>query len=128
MTDRRDDPEGLEVFFDAARRDRPRLSDDALARMTAQALDMQPGRAAAPAPVPRRRLWSQLIATIGGWPALAGLATAGVAGLWIGAVPPAMLQTLASDLTGAAETTEDDIYLVDPIPGYMLSLNLAEGS
>lgn len=89
---------------------------------------MQPGRASAPAPVARRGFWSQLIATIGGWPALAGLATAGVAGLWIGAVPPAMLQTLASDLTGAAETTEDDIYLVDPIPGYMLSLNLAEGS
>ena len=94
---------GLAVFFDAARREAPVLSADALARMTDQALAVQ-----------------------GGWPGMAGLATAGVAGLWIGAVPPAGLVNLAVDMGAVTSSAEDDLYLVDPLPGYTLTLNLAE--
>lgn len=127
MTDHRKDHDGLDAFFDAARRETPALSDAALARMTAQALAAQ-GHAAAPAPAPAARpgFLRQMLATIGGWPAMAGLATAGVAGLWIGAVPPAGLVNLAVDLGAVSGAAEDDLYLVDPLPGYTLTLDLSE--
>lgn len=129
MTDNRKDHDGLDAFFSAARENRPALSDEALARMTAQALATQVDISAGLRPGPRtpRRGWiAAALATIGGWPAMAGLATAGVAGLWIGAVPPAGLVNLAVDLGAVTETAEDDTYLVDPLPGYTLSLDLTE--
>jgi len=127
MTDHRKEPDGLDAFFDAARRSTPPLSPDALDRMTAQALQVQAGFAAAPAArAPRPGRIAQLLAAIGGWPAMAGLATAGVAGLWIGAVPPVGLVNLAADLGALSNAAEDDLYLVDPLPGYTLSLDLTE--
>ena len=119
---------GLAVFFDAARREAPALSADALARMTDQALAVQAGFGTVAAPVPAARpgLLAQLAAVLGGWPGMAGLATAGVAGLWIGAVPPAGLVNLAVDMGAVTSSAEDDLYLVDPLPGYTLTLNLAE--
>lgn len=39
----------------------------------------------------RDGLWSRLLAALGGWPALGGLAAASVAGLWIGLAPPSGL-------------------------------------
>ncbi|WP_136635091.1 hypothetical protein [Pseudooceanicola onchidii] len=128
MTDHPKDDMGLDAFFDAARRDTPALSTQALDRMTAQALAVQ-ADLAAPAPVTRAARPSrlaQLLGAIGGWPAMATLATAGVAGLWIGAVPPAGLVNLAVSVGAVTGVAEDDAYLVDPLPGYTLSLDLSE--
>ncbi|MEZ5674619.1 hypothetical protein SAMN06265173_10369 [Thalassovita litoralis] len=95
---------------------------DFMARVLADALDAQ--AAAAPvtvAPRPPSRL-RQLLAAIGGWPAVAGLATAGVAGLWIGVNPPASIMTTAESFLG---TTVTDQYLVDLMPSYEFAM--AEG-
>ena len=140
MTDHADDLTDLDVFFDAARRDVPPLSEAALERMTAQALSVQAGLPALAGQaeaeqtararlrrIARPGFLSQLLTTIGGSPAMAGLATAGVAGLWIGAMPPAALVNLAVSVGAVTETAEYDLYLVDPLPGYALSLDLTEG-
>lgn len=43
-------------------------------------------------PAPRRdHLRARFMELIGGWPSMAGLATAGIAGVWIGLSPPAAL-------------------------------------
>lgn len=130
MTDRQTDKDELDLFFQAAKRTAPTLSDAALARMTAQALDVQAGFAAPKVtrPAARGGRLSQLFATLGGWPAMASLATAGVAGLWIGVMPPAALETLAMSIGATSSVAEDDLYLVDPLPGYVLSLDLGDGS
>lgn len=130
MTDHRDHMKGqngLGAYFDAARRNPPALSDAALARMTTQALEMQADLAAPVAsPAKRPGVLAQFLAILGGWPAMAGLATAGVAGLWIGAVPPAGLVNLAATMGAVTSAAEDDLYLVDPLPGYTLTLDLSE--
>ncbi|MGR3342323.1 MAG: hypothetical protein ACU0DI_03715 [Paracoccaceae bacterium] len=52
-----------------------------------------------PAPQPRRRgILGGLLAAIGGWPAMAGLATATVAGVWIGYASPDTLDGIANGL------------------------------
>lgn len=43
-----------------------------------------------------KRGFAALVALIGGWPALAGMATAAVAGVWLGYVAPAALTGLDS--------------------------------
>lgn len=42
------------------------------------------------APVPKSRpsVWSEILAAIGGWGAVAGLSTATFAGVWLGIAPP----------------------------------------
>jgi hypothetical protein len=130
-----DDNDDLDLFFDAARRadDLP-LPVGFLARVEAQAIEEQPTislggseNTASPGPL------AQLLAAIGSWPAMAGLATAGIAGLWIGIAPPAALATMAGTLpdgvTGStSDGTADDLYLVDAVPGFAFSLDLTEGS
>jgi len=52
-----------------------------------------------PTPQPRRRgLLAGLLAGIGGWPAIAGLATATVAGVWIGYASPETLDGITNGL------------------------------
>ncbi len=59
-----------------------------------------------PAELPARRApLARLLAGIGGWPAMAGLATATVAGVWIGYASPDTLDGIASGL--ASRTTYD---------------------
>lgn len=130
MTDEDRKPDDLEFYFDAARSAAPALSPAALDRMTAQALAVQREFTAPPLAraAPRRGLLAQLLATLGGWPAIAGLATAAVAGIWIGATPPAMLVDIAVQVGAISDTAEDDLYLVDTQPAYVLSLDLTEGS
>lgn len=94
---RPDHSDHLEDLFAVARRDAPPMPEKLQAAILqdAAAVQMQriqqetavvPGRA--PGIV---RLWRQFSNAIGGWPALGGLAAAGVAGLWIGLAPPAFL-------------------------------------
>ena len=103
--DRHGDAEELDLFFAAARRDAPEASAAFLTRLAVQAEAVQAVRAAqakaAPSPqaVQKRGLIAALAAGLGGWAALGGmaggLATATVAGLWIGlAGAPVMLQAV----------------------------------
>lgn len=74
----------------------------------------------APAGVVNRRSSAvrQFLSAIGGWPAVAGLATAGITGVWIGINPPNAVATTAETILG----TSPDRYLVDVLPVYDFTL------
>jgi hypothetical protein len=125
MTDRMDgqqDHDDLEDFFSAARRMSPAPSDALLARVLADAM-------AAQVPVTvrvQRPGWlAQLRDALGGWPAVGGLATAGVVGLAVGIAAPAGL----GDLTAALLGQPADGYLVDLMPelDFDIAMDLSEG-
>lgn len=44
--------------------------------------------------------WRNWLATLGGWPALGGMAMAGITGLWLGVAPPAAVDQLVATLLG----------------------------
>ena len=71
----------------------------------------------APTPPTRPKLTRRFIDVIGGWPSMAGLATAGIAGVWIGLSQPAML-IAGSQALFYGETTDT---LVDLDPGFGFS-------
>lgn len=110
----------LDALFAEARGQAADPSPELMARVMADAIAMQPApmRAAPPRRTSRLR---QFLNAVGGWPAVAGLATAGVAGLWIGVNPPDAVATTAETFLG----TSTDLYLVDLMPGY--DLTFAEG-
>lgn len=83
-----------------------------MARIMADAA-AQAAPVAAPAAVPRRGAFAALLATIGGWPAAAGLATAAVAGLMIGYAAPDTL----GDLSGGYLEISD-YRIEDLMPSY----------
>ncbi|SEW25401.1 hypothetical protein SAMN04488515_1857 [Cognatiyoonia koreensis] len=93
MTHKKDD--FLEDIFATARIDDPVPSADLRARVLANAVVAR---------TPERRstgqLWPGFLALLGGWPALGGVAAAGVAGLWVGLAPPAAVESLAADVFG----------------------------
>lgn len=102
MKDDDHDHDALETFFDAARNTAPPPSESMLARILADADQVRT--------TPRhqwasRPLTARLRDLLGGWPAMAGLATAAMAGLWIGAALP--------ERVPGTETPE---YLVDITP------------
>jgi hypothetical protein len=89
MTDRHDD-DILEAFFQTARANAPGLPAPLAARIAADAERLLPAQRARPA------AWlAAATAALGGWRPLAGLAAAGIAGLWVGIAPPAPLADLA---------------------------------
>ena len=92
----------LEDMFAAARSSHMEPTPDLMARIMADAEEVAAGNVQAPQPDPSSNLRStgflgQLLAAIGGWPAMAGLATAGVTGLVIGLGSAETLDGLASD-------------------------------
>ncbi|PKQ14171.1 MAG: hypothetical protein CVT70_00750 [Alphaproteobacteria bacterium HGW-Alphaproteobacteria-1] len=98
MSDDRREDVRLEAFFEAARATPPEPSPALMAAVLRAAEGLQPA-------APRAPLTARLREAFGGWPALAGLATAAAAGVWIGtALPEAGI--------GAAEAA----YLVDVAP------------
>ncbi|WP_245584661.1 hypothetical protein [Salipiger mucosus] len=110
MTDRRRDDEGpLAPWFEAGREAAPRPDGDWMARMEALALEEQPAAvSAAVTPPARRGRLRDLLGQIGGWPAMAGLAAACAAGLWIGvASPDGVAQWWPGDTANAGYTTFD---------------------
>jgi len=126
MTDTRKtelDDDGLEAFFEAGRRAAPTPSDALMARVLADALAAQP--VAKPRPVPRPGAWAQLREALGGWPALGGLATAGVMGLAIGIAAPSGFADLGLAFLGQST----DTYLVDLMPelDFDIAMDLSEG-
>jgi len=98
MTDPMD--KELDDFF-AAARGAPEPSEDLMARVLADAAALQPeARGFAPVDVPQPGLWASVMEMIGGWPALSGVAAAGVAGLWLGVAPPASIEDFAAGVLG----------------------------
>jgi hypothetical protein len=101
MTEQHQTNQTLEAFFEAGRTAAPQPSGDLMARILA---DAEAARVFAAAPrAVRRGLWASLMAAIGGWPAVASLATATVAGLYIGVSPPAQLEDFAVTYLGATD-------------------------
>jgi len=101
----------LEVFFAAGRAEAPIPSADLLSRIMA---DAQAQSAAPVIIAPRPGLFANLIESIGGWPTLAGMATAGVFGVWVGFSQPAGLDLVAEQMMG----TDNSSYLVDLLPAF----------
>lgn len=98
MTDQRDDM--LDDIFAQARAQAPQPGDALMARVLEGAVPP-----ASPAHCPRRQgLWARLSDSLGGWPALGGLAAATVAGVWIGIAPPDSVENLAASVIGDAVT------------------------
>ena len=97
MTDPNDDM--LDDLLATARNQRPAVSGDLMSRVLADAAAAQamPGEQPLPG---RRSLWAQLLDTIGGWPALGGLAAATIAGFWVGAMPPSAVTDITAGLFG----------------------------
>ena len=100
----------LDDLFAQARADTPGPSDDLMARVLADADAVQDGFAA-PIPAPEQKgLWARMVETVGGWPAVSGLAAATVAGVWIGVAPPASITEVTASLLG-------EEYAVPLVPG-----------
>ena len=118
--DRRDDAH-LDAFFAAARADRPDPDAALLARVMADAADETARRAhlaAVRRPAAARRgpgILAVLTAALGGQGAVAGLAAAGLAGLWLGLAPPAPLQALSPALWGAGDAAAELIPDIDRV-------------
>lgn len=118
MTDGRDDDLDLERFFRAARASAPEPSEAFLTRLAAQGAAEQARIVPRALPLraqKRRGIMAALAAALGGWAALGGmaggLATATVAGLWIGlAGTPTLVQAVGY---GSTITTESANYLAD---------------
>jgi hypothetical protein len=114
MSDKDQDLDGLGAFFDAARAHSPAPSPDLLARVLSDAEAEQvwiTRRAQAATEAPRAGLLDQLYRLLGGWPAMAGLTTAIVAGVWIGTALP-------EGVSSGAEAA----YLVDITPEAVFEL------
>ncbi|MBZ4021360.1 hypothetical protein CKO11_02645 [Rhodobacter sp. TJ_12] len=123
------DFEGLEAFFTAARDAAPEPTPALLTQMALQAevivTERQEAEAAALAALAARRQAAQkrslggtLAAALGGWGALGGMAggmaTATVAGLWIGlAQAPTLMQSVGLATVVSTASAEDGTYLND---------------
>jgi len=118
MVDReRFDEDTLNALLAQAARDGPEPSIGLLTRIMADADTVAAETEQAPRAAPKVQViarWRLVLAAIGGWPALAGLATAAVAGLWLGVAPPSGLQSMTGALTG----TTDSFDLGDFMPSF----------
>ncbi|MEM0947746.1 MAG: hypothetical protein AAGK37_10095 [Pseudomonadota bacterium] len=95
------DPDPLDDFFDAARDAPRRMPDSLLMRIAADA-----EREVSP-PSKRSRHRMGVLALLGGWPALGGLATATLAGVWIGVANPLGVDPLG--LVGAGDVASAEL-------------------
>lgn len=124
MTERHFSEDDLDRLLAAERAAAPDVPAALLSRILADAQAEQAAqmRATWRRAAPRRGLVA-VLRDLGGWPAMAGLAAATVAGLWIGISPPPAL------LDGAQQVwSADDVdYLVDLSPEDLL-FPLEEGT
>ena len=123
---RPDDPgtEALDSLFAVARAASPEPPPALVARIEADALaHLPPPGGHVPAAVrPRGGAIRRLIDALGGWPAMAGLATATVTGFWVG-IDPTGASTLPDLLAGVLSTggaTTEDAYMVDTVSAFDL--------
>lgn len=103
----------LDNLFASARAETVAPSDALLARIVADAGAVGDARVLPAQPV--LGFWQTLRAVIGGWPALGGMATATLAGVWIGFAPPPVIDALATTVWG--ETTTISLFSSDDILG-----------
>jgi hypothetical protein len=96
MTKAKSDDTDLGLYFQAAQHQPPIANEALLARVLADALTAQTAHGfPAPRAQPAVPLWRQLLAALGGWQGVGGMATAGLVGVWLGFSPPAGLDALA---------------------------------
>ena len=116
------DDAALEAFFVAGRAHAPDPGADLMARIMADADAEIDARTAVRTPAAARKrkgLWASLVSGIGGWPAVASMATAAVTGVWLGFATPAQMNALTGGLLPVNGTTGDVAYeLEDLLPGY----------
>lgn len=110
----------LEALFADAVSDAARPSDALVQRVLADADAVAEARAVAQPTASLATgagpgLLARLLSGLGGWPGLAGLATAGVAGLAIGIAAPGPVSALSGGLV--ASELADDYHMVDLLPG-----------
>jgi hypothetical protein len=127
MTDRnrnRDSDALLDAILADARAAAPSPGPDLMARVMDDAFRLQAAVPAPPAPARRGGWLADLADVLGGWRGAGGLATAAVAGLWIGLSDTAFSASgLATAFgSGAVEALE-----VFPGPGELAGLAAAEG-
>ena len=125
MTDDERQERRLEVAFEAAGAARPEPSAELMARVLADAEAAQAEFAPASVPRPRSGYLRQFFETLGGWPAIAGLTAAGVAGIWLGVNPDTGVSDALASYLRAGETAA---YTVDMMPGAELGLAWDEGA
>lgn len=94
------DDEIFDALMSEARASDVSVSDGLMTRVLSDAEVLQNKPEDAGFEIPPASIWSQFMSVIGGWPALGGVAAAGVAGLWLGLAPTAALDGLAADLVG----------------------------
>ena len=105
MTEKTPEPDDLDLLFAAARQAPAVPTEALLARVAGDAAALQPAAAQAAASGSLRGpsapgFWPQLREALHGWPALGGLITATLAGLWIGVNPPAAMASAAERYLG----------------------------
>jgi len=91
----------LEDFFAASKDAELTPSKELMARVLADASALQPEASGLPL-TSKSSAWSGFMDLIGGWPALSGVAAAGVAGIWLGVAPPTSLEQLTSEVMGTS--------------------------
>ncbi|WP_380057676.1 hypothetical protein ACFE33_04880 [Falsihalocynthiibacter sp. SS001] len=90
----------LDALFAAEMNDTIEPSADLMARVLADAQEVQKSFAAVSPASPRQSIWRGMLAAVGGWPTFAGLATATIAGVWLGVSPPQGIDTLTDTMLG----------------------------
>ena len=116
-TEAMQDRDDLDALFGAARAQAPVPSEALMARVLADALEVQPKAVAPRAPVMVRRegMLARLAGLFGGAGALAGIGTAAVAGLFIGYVQPTGLSGWDDAVLGTPLETVDLMPDVDAL-------------
>lgn len=100
----------MEAYFEAARAETAAPSADLMARVLSDAQEVQDGLLA-PSDKAMARLvrLRRAVRALGGWPAVAGLASATVAGVWIGATQPNAMAPYTSFLQQDAALYQIDL-------------------
>ena len=114
MTDDSEKMMDLETFFEAGRKDAPEFSAALMSRIIDD-IDSVADQREAPEPVAKGKgLLGRILDGIGGWPAVSGMATAGIVGIVVGISPPEAI----SEFTSAYVNGKTDLYLVDPYDSF----------
>lgn len=119
MSDELQQDKMLDALFEAAKAQELPPSEGLMARIQADAHAEQPRPMAVRAAT--SSLLNALWRAIGGWPAMAGLATATFAGGWIGIYPTDYVADIMAQYTGS----DSELYLIDSMSAY--EFDLGEG-
>ncbi len=106
MTDKPTQTDPLDQYFADARQNTPQPSTDLLARIVEDAVSTQKsseGELRYTVDDTPRGVLASLLRQLGGWPTLAGLSTASVAGLWLGLSAPELLVAATQGVMQADE-------------------------